>query len=77
MLRDDMTLGELLGLAPEQRIPIMRELQQACAARGDYRPIQQPYVNTQQGDGSIGVPRMPAAFPGTVLSGDDGREDLA
>ena len=73
-LSPSMTVAELLALPQSERQAMMRALQERVAELGDYRPPQ-PVTNTQQGDGSVGVMRMPAAFPGTVLSGEE-PEDL-
>lgn len=73
MLSLSMTVAELLALPQRERTAAMAALQERLAELGHYRPRVQDssLINTQQGDGSIGVPRMPAAYPGTLLSGDE------
>jgi len=69
-----MTLGQLLALPQAERIATMRALTERAAALGDYRMEPSP-PNTQQGDGSVGVMRMPTAYPGTLLATDKDEDE--
>jgi hypothetical protein len=74
MLPLELTLGQLLALPQAERIATMRALTERAAALGDYRLEPTP-PNTQQGDGSVGVMRMPTAYPGTLLATKDDDDD--
>lgn len=66
-LRDSMTVGEILALPTAERGVIMHQLMSKVAT---LRAAEVASPAAQQGDGSVGVPVMPAAYEGTLLVSD-------